>query len=286
MPVRNMELGDVGLAIELINKEGWGHTRIDIERILTLSPESNLIWESDGVARGFVTSLVYESSAMVGHVLVSKESRGHQIGKGLVKSLLDRLDSKGVESVILYATEEGARLYRGFGFRETNDLFSVGLWIRESVRKTLKKECAKVQEADLDELVDMDAKTYGDRRSDLMRRLYSDFPEHCFKLERSGKTVGFVYGRRTPIGFDIGPWICMSGAEKDATSLLSSVIRSFPAGGRVDLSPFSDNSLAGKILSGFRQYKTPERVKLMVRGEPLYMHDRDKVFGAAGFELG
>ena len=281
-----MELGDVGLAIELINKEGWGHTRIDIERILTLSPESNLMWESDGVARGFVTSLVYERSAMVGHVLVSKESRGRQIGKGLIKSLLEILDSNGMESVILYATEDGARLYRGFGFKETNELFSVGLLIRESVRETLEQECEKVQEPDLDELVDMDAMTFGDRRPNLMRRLYSDFPEHCFKLERSGETIGFICGRRTPIGFDIGPWICMSGAEKDATSLLSSVIRSFPAGGRVDLSPFCDNSLAMKILSGHYQYKPAERVKLMVRGEALYRHDRDKVFGAAGFELG
>ena len=286
MPVRNMELGDVGLAIELINKEGWGHTRIDIERILTLSPESNLMWESDGVARGFVTSLVYERSAMVGHVLVSKESRGHQIGTGLIKNLLEILDSTGIESVILYATEDGARLYRGFGFKETNELFAVGLLIRESVRETLEQECEKVQEADLNELVNMDAMTFGDRRPNLMRRLYRDFPEHSFKLERSGKTIGFVCGRRTPIGFDIGPWICMSGAEKDATSLLSSVIRSFPAGGRVDLSPFSDNSLAMKILSGHYQYKPAERVKLMVRGEALYRHDRDKVFGAAGFELG
>ncbi|MCJ2532709.1 MAG: GNAT family N-acetyltransferase [Candidatus Thermoplasmatota archaeon] len=286
MPVRNMELRDVDMAIELINKEGWGHTRIDIDRILSLSPESNLIWESDGVTRGFVTSLVYENSAMVGHVLVSKESRGHQIGKGLLKSLFDKLDSKGIDSIILYATEDGARLYRGLGFKETNDLFSAGLWIRESVKKTLEQECAKVQEADLDELVDMDAKTYGDSRSDLIRRLYRDFPEHCFKLERSGKSTGFVYGRRTPIGFDIGPWICMSGSEKDATSLLSSVIRSFPSGGRVDLSLFCDHPLAGKILSEFRQYKPLERVKLMVRGEPMYSHDRDKVFGTAGFELG
>lgn len=286
MPVRNMELRDVGLAIELINREGWGHTRIDIERILTLSPESNFIWESDGVARGFVTSLVYEDSAMVAHVLVSKESRGHQIGKGLLKSLFDMLDSKGIESIILYATEDGARLYRGLGFKETNDLFSAGLWIRESVRKALEQECAKVREADLDELVDIDARTYGDKRSDMMRRLYRDFPEHCFKLERSGESLGFVCGRRTPIGFDIGPWICMSGSEKDATSLLSSVIRSFPSGGRVDLSLFCDHSLAGKILSGFRQYKTLERVKLMVRGEPMYSHDRDKVFGTAGFDLG
>lgn len=286
MSVRNMELGDVGRAMELINKEGWGHTRIDIERILTLSPESNLIWESDGVARGFVTSLMYESSAMVGHVLVSKESRGHQIGKRLLKSLFDRFDSEGIESVILYATEDGARLYGGFGFKETNELLSVGLLIRESVRESLEQECPNVRETDLDELMDMDARTFGDRRPNLIRRLYCDFPEHCFKFEKSGETAGFAFGRRTPIGFDIGPWICMSGAEKDAASLLSSVIRSFPAGGRVDLSPFCDNALSRKILSGFHQYKPSECVKLMVRGEPLYGHDRDKVFGAAGFELG
>lgn len=286
MPIRDMNHEDVSLAIESISAEGWGHTRIDLERILTLSPDSNFIWESDGVTRGFLTSLIYETTSAVGHVLVLKESRGRQIGKNLVKTLLERLDSRGIKSVVLFATEDGVKLYRRFGFVDTGEMMSVGLYVRDRERSLLSQKCTRVSEDDLDELVDMDAKTYGDNRVALIKRLYSDFPEHCFKLEKAGAIVGFAFGRRTPIGFDIGPWICMSGAQKDAASLLSSVIHSFPCGGRVDLSPFHDHSSALKILSGFHQYKKAERVKLMVRGEPLYIHNRDKVFGIAGFELG
>jgi GNAT superfamily N-acetyltransferase len=286
VPIREMVREDVSLAVESISGEGWGHTRIDLERILALSPDSNLIWESEGVTRGFLTSLVYDRTAAVGHVLVLKESRGRQIGKNLVKALLDRLDSQGVESVMLFATEDGARLYRKFGFEDTHEMLSVGLYVRDRERSLLSQKCTRVSEDDLPCLAEMDAKTYGDDRTGLIRRLYADFPEHCYKLERAGVIVGFVLGRRTPIGFDIGPWICMSGSQKDAASLLSSVIRSFPCGGRVDIGPFSDHPNALRVLSGFHHYKNAERVKLMVRGKPLYQHNRDKVFGVAGFELG
>lgn len=286
MSARDMNLDDVDLAVELINREGWGHTRIDLERILTLSQNSNFVWESNGVARGFVTSVVYETTAMVAHVLVSKESRGRQIGRNLFEALLERLDSEGIRSVILFATEDGAKMYRKFGFETTNEMSSVGLFVRTSVMSSLEHHCPRVEEEDLPELVELDSLTFGDDRSGLLTRLQSDFPEHCYKIERDGRVAGFVFGRRTPIGYDIGPWICSSGSERDAASLLSSVIHSFPAGGRVDVSPFHDHAAAEKVLSRYHHYKTAERVGLMVRGDHRYTRDRETVYGVAGFELG
>jgi GNAT superfamily N-acetyltransferase len=286
VPVREMNAGDLDLAVELINREGWGHTRIDLERILSLSPGSNFVWEASGVARGFVTSVVYESTAMVAHVLVSEESRGRLIGKSLLKTLLDRMDSDGIRSVILFATEAGSQLYQKFGFETTNEILSVGLYVQERVMRSLPQTCHRVEADDLGEISAMDALTFGDNRPGLMTRLHRDFPEHCFKVVRDGRVDGFIFGRRTPIGYDIGPWISMAGDEKDARSLLSSVIASFPGGGRVDLSQFSDHSAAARVLSRYHHYKKAESVRLMVRGEHRYVKNRDEVFGLAGFDLG
>ncbi|HIH02034.1 TPA: GNAT family N-acetyltransferase [Thermoplasmata archaeon] len=286
MPARAMTVDDVDLAVELINREGWGHTRIDLERILSLSPESNYVWESNGVARGFLTSVVYERTATVAHVLVSKESRGRQIGKNLVKTLLEKLDADGIRSAILYATEDGARLYRKYGFETVGEMLSVGLYVRGSEMRGLECECLSVEDGDISEVVEIDRATFGDGRGELIARLCREFPEHCYKLERDGDLAGFALGRRTPIGFDIGPWICTTGSDRDAGALLASVISSFPAGGRVDLYPFRDHPGAKKVLSRYRHYKTAETVGLMVRGEPLYASCRESVFSVAGFELG
>ena len=286
MSARDMTLDDVKLAVELISREGWGHTRIDLERILSLSPDSNFVWESNGVSRGFVTSVVYENTAMVAHVLVSKESRGRQIGKNLFETLLEKLDSDGIRSVILFATEDGAKLYRKFGFETTNEMSSVGLYVREVEMRSLECACARVEADDIGELVEMDRLTFGDDRHEMIERLYRDFPEHCFKIDRDGRVDGFIFGRRTPIGYDIGPWICKTGSDKDAGDLFSSVVSSLPAGGRVDISPFHDHAGAKKVLSRYHHYKVAEHVGLMVRGEHRYTKDRQLVYGTAGFDLG
>jgi N-acetylglutamate synthase-like GNAT family acetyltransferase len=287
LSVRNMTLEDLGFALSLIRKEGWGHTRIDLERILSLTPDGSYVWESDGVSRGFITSLRYKNTAMIGHLIVSSDSRGRQVGKGLVDALLEDVDSAGIESVMLYATADGDRLYSQFGFADSgHDLVAVGLLIGQEERCALKSRCEHVQEADLAEVISQDCETFGDDRTGLITRLYREFPEHCFKVERSGELFGFIFGRRTPIGFDIGPWLCAPNNKEYAEALLHSVIHSFPCGGRTDISPFLENHDVRSIIDKFHHYRKAVSVKLMVRGAMRYAENRDRVFGVAGFEIG
>ncbi|MDH3365990.1 MAG: GNAT family N-acetyltransferase [Thermoplasmata archaeon] len=287
MSVREMIQEDMGFALSLIRKEGWGHTRIDLERMLSLTPDGSYIWECEGVPHGFVTSVRYGNTAMIGHLIVSSDSRGRQVGKGLMKTLLEDIDSAGISSTMLYATAEGSKLYHQFGFVESgHELVAVGLLIGEGERSALRSQCTMVQDGDLDEVVSLDRETFGDDRPNLIMRLYRDFPEHCFKIERSGDLIGFAFGRRTTIGFDIGPWLCAPGHKEDAESLLDSVIRSFPYGGRTDISPFSSNQDVHGILDRFHHYRKAANVKLMVRGDPRYEGSIDRVFGVAGFEIG
>jgi GNAT superfamily N-acetyltransferase len=282
-----MTCEDMEFALSLIRKEGWGHTRVDLERMLSLTPDGSYVWESEGIPRGFITSIRYKDTAMIGHLIVSSDSRGRQVGKGLVKALLEDVDSRGVSSVMLYATADGDRLYRQFGFADSgHELVAAGLLVKQAERCALRSQCAMVQEDDLDEIISQDRETFGDDRASLITRLYDDFPEHCFKVDKSGELIGFVFGRRTPIGFDIGPWLCAPDHRSDAEALLGSVIHSFPCGGRTDLSPFSSNREARSILDRFYHYRKAVSVKLMIRGAPRYVEKKDRVFGVAGFEIG
>jgi predicted GNAT family acetyltransferase len=254
---------------------------------LSLTPDGSYVLEDDGISHGFITSLRYKNTAMIGHLIVSSDSRGRQVGKKLVNALLEDADSAGIASVMLYATADGDRLYSQFGFADSGyDLVAVGLLIGQEERRALKSKCSRVQEGDLEEVISQDRETFGDDRTDLITRLYREFPEHCFKVERSGRLVGFIFGRRTPIGFDIGPWLCTPNNKEDAEALLHSVIHSFPCGGRTDISPFLENHDVISIIDKFHHYRKAASVKLMIRGAPRYAENRDRVFGVAGFEVG
>lgn len=287
MPARRMTLDDIGFAIGLICREGWGHTRVDLQRMLTLSPGGSFVWEIDGKPCGFLTSIRHGSTAMIGHVLVSEDSRGLQVGKGLLEAFLSDVDSSGARSSMLYATADGSKLYKHFGFRNSgHELVAVGVLVKDSERLRIKTACERVEREDLDVISSIDGSLFGDDRTPLMKRLLDEFPEHCLKLQRRGEMVGFAFGRRTPIGFDIGPWICLSGSRDDAKDLLDSVILSFPCGGRMDISPFAANEHVPRIVGRYHPYRHPERVQLMIRGESRYDSASGKVFGVAGFEMG
>lgn len=282
-----MRVDDIGFAVGLICREGWGHTRVDLQRLLSLSPEGSYVWEVGGRPCGFVTSVRHRSTAMIGHVLVSSESRGRQVGKGLLRELLSDIDSAGITSAMLYATAEGSKLYEQFGFRNSgHELVAVGILVKDSERVRISNVCERLERDDIEHISSLDARTFGDDRAPLITRLFDEFPEHCFKLEKHGEIEGFAFGRRTPIGFDIGPWICMSGSREDATTLLDSVIKSFPCGGRTDISPFAANQHFARIVGRYHPYRKAERVQLMIRGEPRYTTEVNKVYGVAGFELG
>ncbi|UCE81145.1 MAG: GNAT family N-acetyltransferase [Methanobacteriota archaeon] len=281
-----MKQKDISFAIDLIRNEGWGHTRVDLERMLSLSPKGSYVWETAGERHGFVTSIRYENTAMIGHLLVTSESRGRNVGKSLLSTLLDDIDSSGVQSTMLYATNEGSGLYRQFGFEESGlELSAIGILVKEGDRSEIETACTGINEEDLADIASNDRKIFGDDRSELMTRLFREFPEHSFKAENAGHISGYILGRRTPIGFDIGPWFCSSG-RKDSANLLNSAIRSFPCGGRIDLSSFASNSDVPRIIARYHRYRRTESVKLMIRGERRYATDVNHVLGVAGFELG
>jgi len=278
--MRVMVKDDIDFAIGLTDQEGWAYTRPEFERILRLPHVGSLVWDDDGPL-GFVTSVQYGDSAAIGHLVVSGEARGKKVGRRLLEASLRELDNSGIRSILLYATSAGEPLYKSCGFKALRDVVSYGF--RVEPRKSLRRN-EMLSSKDLQEVCELDGGLFGDDRSELLKELFRGHPDSCFKTVRDGRITGYVFGRRTPLGGDIGPWCSVTGSVDDALGLVNSVLDYFK-GERVELGFFDDVPLARSILEGCEPLKQFS-VKLMVRGDVRYPRERTGVLGIAGFELG
>jgi predicted N-acetyltransferase YhbS len=283
MSIRRMLPEDVDFAIEMTRVEGWEYSRIEIDRLLEMDPEGSLIWEEDGPL-GFLTTIHYGRTGVIGHLVVSERGRGRRIGTQLMKHALDYLDGLGMESVILYATRAGRKLYENMGFKGTHAIHAHGVSVDGLAVRRLEQSCRPIRRSDLADVVRMDAEAFMDDRTELIVRLYDEFPDLCLGLERDGDLVGAIFGRRTPIGTDFGPWVCSSGSVEDARSLFESETK-VAGGRRVEFGIFGSNKPYEDFALAYPSLKYFD-VLMMVRGAPRYARNLHNACGIAGFELG
>jgi predicted N-acetyltransferase YhbS len=274
---------DIQHALSLINIEGWNYTSEEIERMLNLDPGGSFLY-GDKPPQAVVTCVTYGRTGVIGHLVVSRSARGQKIGRAMLQKAIDYCDSQGVDSILLYATDEGVRLYEKFGFRTFRRTHCTCASITEGAASRNGSVCELVKPDDLEEILEIDRKLFGDDRSKLMRMLLSEYPQHSFKLERDGRIVGFALGRGTSLGFDFGPWVCLTGDIADAESLLNATMSSFGAG-TVFFAVFRDNPQAMEIADRVEKIRTWE-TRLMISGKDRYSSHIEHVFGVAAFELG
>ncbi|MFA5044978.1 MAG: GNAT family N-acetyltransferase [Paludibacter sp.] len=66
---------------------------------------------------GIGTSIVFENTSWVAHIIVDRDSRNKGIGLQIVSELLDSIRKKSIETCSLIATELGKPVYMKAGFR-------------------------------------------------------------------------------------------------------------------------------------------------------------------------
>lgn len=283
MTIRRLERSDLDFAAHLTVREGWNYTSHEIGRMLELDPDGSFVYE-DGEPLGFVTCVTYGGTGVIGHLIVSSRGRGKGIGQALVDAALGYLDDAEAESILVYSTQDGRKLYEKFGFAATEDIYCVHLRLGKHDERHLLPECSPVQEGDIDRIISVDQDIFGDDRTKLIRNLYSSFPRGAFKLERKGRMEGYVFIRPDHIGYDLGPWTCLSGSDSDAQALFDAAM-SLAREGIIYMGAFCKNSAAVHIL-GQMPKDNSWIIPLMVRGQPRYTGDLAKMFGLAAFELG
>ena len=285
MGIRVLESNeDVDFAAGLTVKEGWNYTPREIKLMLELDPEGSFIFEEGKESLGFVTTVTYSRTGVIGHLIVAESARRRKIGEALVREAIEYMEGRDVESMMLYATAEGSRLYERHGFTPRDDVLCVHLKLEKGHIGKRSTGCTPVTSEDLDEIISIDRELFGDDRSRLLRAIYKRSAKNAFKIDRGSGIEGYIFARPDHVGHDLGPWACLGGRSGDAEDLFTTMLSTIGEG-ILYTGTFAGNTEAERI---FRMLPVHRSwiIPMMIRGKSRYGPGADKVFAITAFELG
>ena len=275
--------GDLDYAVKLTHDEHWYYTHLEIGRMLELDPEGSFVFEERGKRLGFITTVSYGRTGVVGHLIVSHDARRRKIGETLLKEAIEYLEGRGVDSIMLYSSGDGQKLYSRHGFTVRQPALVLHTRLEKGNIRTKELKCDPMTAKDLPAVIEMDNELFGDDRSRVMKIMYRDYPQGAFKLERDGRLVGFIMGRPDHVGYDLGPWACVSKDPHDAEALFESLLHVLGQG-VLYIGTFPKNDHAVRIFTRIPKiFELP--VPLMIKGKDRYPGS-DKVYAVAAMELG
>ena len=280
-PIKNKD--DLDFAVKLTHDEHWYYTHLEIGRMLELDPDGSFVFEDRGKRLGFITTVSYGRTGVVGHLIVAHEARRKKIGETLLKEAVEYLEGRGVDSIMLYSSGDGQKLYSRHGFTARRPALVLHTKLEKSHIAAKGRTCDPMTPKDLPNVIEMDNELFGDDRSRVMKVIYRDYPQGAFKLERDGRLVGFIMGRPDHVGYDLGPWACVSKDPRDAESLFDSLLPVLGQG-VLYIGTFPGNAHAVRIFTRIPKiFELP--VPLMIKGRDRYPGS-DKVYAVAAMELG
>lgn len=242
--IRKITREDLDFVFGLMNREGWGYTREDLERLLGFRGAESFVAMLGERRVGVVTTAFYPLRGggllgWIGNMVVDPAHRRRGIGSWMVRRVVDLLRERGVVAVKLYAYEHRLRFYEGVGFDAGNSFLRVvGLGGKQfcSNVSTLCREM-------VGKAAQLDMKYFGADRRVLLDFMVEEFPGSCFYGSSDCGLCGFVVGRVSTGGCEIGPWICDPRVPDVGRDLLRAVLSVLPSM-RVEMTIPEKNTLA------------------------------------------
>ncbi len=142
----------------------------------------------DGKIVGTGMSVSFGRSGWIGAICVHSKFRGIGLGKALTQCTVDRLKSQGAVSILLRASEDGARLYRKMGFLDTA-IYENFLVESGDIKPSLRTDFLEINHLS-ERHFSMDAKFSGEERGSALSLL----PESKgYELIHGEELEAFVY---------------------------------------------------------------------------------------------
>ncbi len=282
--IRTWKQADVAYVVGSIQREGWGHTKRDVERCWSLEPHGCFIAESENKAAGHVFSILYGRIGWIGLLIVNPEKRGSGIGAALMEAAIDFLEKNGAETIKLEAVEKAAPLYRRLGFADEFDSLRYCGVPKRTVQQDRKRIVSPMQESDLLGTAEFDARHFGANRLRVLRELHSDFAQYCFVARENQHLKGYIMARKTLNGLWIGPWVC--GDFRAAELLLDVLVESLSEeAGSLRLGFPASNQNARRLVEE-RGLRLVGKSIHMTRGDRKNQSDMTYIYGIGGPEKG
>ena len=276
--IRGMTIADIPLGMRLKEQSGWNQVEGDWRRLLDLQPDGCFVAELDGVSVGTVTTCRFGLVAWVAMMLVDKSFRSHGIGRALMCRALDELDSAGIRTIRLDATQLGSPLY------ESLDFVAEAVFARYVGVLPPADEPPRLNEMRASEVVGglsaLDLHVTGTDRGRLLHRLADEYPDSLRVAFEGGEIAGFLLARPGSKARRIGP--CIAG-ERAGPLLLDDARRMY-AGEEVTIDSPIANAPAGALAESWG-LRVSGLLTRMGRGLPV-KEDLNRLWASAGPEKG
>ncbi|WP_436925616.1 GNAT family N-acetyltransferase [Halosimplex amylolyticum] len=209
LDIRLLTGGDVEDALALSTQAGWNQVAADWKRFLDRSPDGCFAGTVDGELVATAAVVTYgESVSWIGMVLVDEDHRGRGHGTQIFEHALEFARDRDGEVVGLDATDEGARIYRTYGFERVE---SVHRWqgkLDAPVGETGDYPAgamAPIAPENRDSIFAFDRAQVGTDRTGLLRTLLAE-PETVGVCSRgAGGVDGYAIARPGRTHWQVGP---------------------------------------------------------------------------------
>ncbi len=204
----------------------------------------------------------FGATGWIGALGVLPRARRHGIGRALADAAVEWLQARGAQTVLLYATEMGRRVYEQAGFVPEAPARA---W-RGTPPGPMPDGVRRLRPGDREGMLAVDRLATGEDRAPVLEQLPALLG---VAAERDGELVG--YSLHTPWG--AGPAVVAADARAGATLLRGLALDPQP----VTITVPDDNPTAPRLLGQWRFQ--PVNTALRMRQGPEVGHDPSRMFG-------
>lgn len=206
--LRRMTPEDIPAALALAERVGWQHEAAHWQRLLSWSPEGCFVLDETGVGLvGTVSTTPYGTAlGWIGMLMVLPERQRQGLGQQLIRAALDHLIARGIQCVMLNATEMARPLSHRLGFR---DVCKIERW--EGRASTyLGPRARRLRAEDRPAVFALDQTLFGLDRQHILSRLLDDYPDLAWIDYEGNALQGYLLGHRRRRTVCLGPWMSLS----------------------------------------------------------------------------
>jgi GNAT superfamily N-acetyltransferase len=276
-----MRGSDLGWAVGLTGREGWGFVRSDLWRILEHTPGGSFVATIGGKRVGMLTTMCHGRTCWIGNVVVASGRRGLGIGNLLVRAALDFSRRTRMRRVALLSREVTAGFYARMGFGR--DARYVGLGGIPDERRN-HPDVVPVTPALLADVLVLDREACDEERRRLLERLALDFGRYFLVFVENGRALGYIVGKPGRGLVDVGPWACARGRPDAAMALFLALAKR--TGGRLEIYVPQGRRRALEMLEGAGLERIATFIEMRRGGRKRRASGRVDMLAVAGLEKG
>lgn len=278
--IRLMADADLGVAESIINA-AFDSTvgRIgELNLYRDIQPDGWFMIDLDGRPAGTIGATFYDRFAHIGLMAILPDAQHRGLATFAMNHVLRMAEERGINTVVLDASDKGQPLYAKLGFTGFNETL-VYPFPSSSGTVTLPDGVQIITPDDLGEICRMDRPIFGANRERVLFALLQQFPGRGYLVkDEDGSIAGYCFAQANRIS------PCAAADSRTADLLLQAAFMlayDEPA----SLAVPAENKAAVNLLE--QRGLTRVRTNLhMVKGAPLPPGDRQQVFAQASLAIG